>query len=66
MADVADDPAQPGAQDAQLPLELFGVGVAAGHHRRCLGHVRIGLPQPEPVPCRKAGEPLMAACSSFA
>src|SRR5205085_5521585 len=38
-ADVADDPAQPAAQDAQLPLmplELFGIGVAARHHRRGL------------------------------
>lgn len=39
-ADVADDPAQPTAQDAQLPLmplELFGMGIAAGHHRGELG-----------------------------
>jgi hypothetical protein len=33
-ADVADQPAEPGAQDAQLPtvaVELFGVGVALKH-----------------------------------
>src|SRR4051812_50117951 len=45
--DVADDPAQPAAQDTQLPLmppELFGMGVAARHHRSGLGHARIGLP----------------------
>lgn len=47
-ADVADDPAQPGAQDAQLPLmppELFGMIVAARHHRGGLGDPRIRLPQ---------------------
>src|SRR5205823_14038618 len=36
-ADVADDPAEPAAQDTQLPLmppELLGMGVAARHHRR--------------------------------
>src|SRR5258705_1805816 len=57
-ADVADDPAQPAAQDAQLPLmppELFGMGVAARHHRGGLGHARIGLPQPDAVPSRQAG-----------
>src|SRR6516165_2352504 len=35
-ADVADEAAAPRAQQAQLPtmaLELFGVGVTAGHHR---------------------------------
>lgn len=60
-ADVADDPAQPGAQDAQLPLvplELFGMGVAARHHRGGLGYARIGLPQPDAVPSRQAVEPL--------
>jgi hypothetical protein len=34
--DVADNPAQAAAQDAQLalmPPELFGMGVAARHHR---------------------------------
>ena len=39
-ADVADDPAQPAAQDTQLPPmppELFGMGVAARHHRGGLG-----------------------------
>lgn len=47
-ADVADDPAEPGTQDAQLPLmplELFGMGVAARHHRGGLGDAQIGLPQ---------------------
>ncbi len=48
-ADVANDPAKPAAQDAQLPLELLGMGVTARHHRRGLGHARIGLPQPDPV-----------------
>ena len=42
-SDVADDPAQPAAQNAQLPLmplELFGVGVTACHHRGGLGRAR--------------------------
>src|SRR5579863_2625883 len=59
-ADVADDPAEPAAQDAQLPLmppELFGMGVAARHHRGGLGHAGIGLPQPDAVPSRQAVEP---------
>ena len=59
-ADVGDDPAQPAAQDTQLPLmppELFGMGVAARHHRGGLGHARIGLPQPDAVPSRQAVEP---------
>ena len=58
---VADDSAQPAAQDTQLPLmppELFGMGVAARHHRGGLGHARIGLPQPDAVPSRQAVEPL--------
>jgi uncharacterized cupredoxin-like copper-binding protein len=36
-ADVANEAAEPAAQQAQLPLvalELFGMGVAAGHHGR--------------------------------
>jgi len=60
-ADVADDPAQPATQDTQLPLmppELFGMGVAAGHHRGGLGDASIGLPQPDAVPDRQAVEPL--------
>lgn len=60
-ADVANDPAAPGAQDAQLapmPLELLGMGIAARHHRRGLGYARIGLPQPDAVPGGQAVEPL--------
>lgn len=48
-ANVADDPAEPGAQDAQLslmPSELFGIGVASCRHRGGIGPTRIGLPQP--------------------
>jgi hypothetical protein len=51
-ADVADQPAQPRAQDAQFPamaVELFGVGVAPRHHRRALGDPQVGLPQPHPM-----------------
>jgi hypothetical protein len=38
-ADVADRPAEPGAQDAQLPtmaVELFGVGIAPTIIAACL------------------------------
>src|SRR3954468_1799548 len=67
--DVADQPAEPGAQDAQLPtvaVELFGVGVAPRHHRRALGDTNIGLPQSHPlllddtVGCRIKGSPAQA------
>src|SRR3954462_10281428 len=57
--DVADDPAQPVANDTQRPLELaklFGLGLAPRHHRSGLGHARIGLPQPDGVPSRQAIE----------
>lgn len=43
--------------NATLTLELSGMGVAAGHHGRGLGHARIGLPQPDPVPGRQVVEP---------
>src|SRR5262249_1941496 len=38
-ANVTDDPAKPGAQQAQLPavtVELLGMGIAPRHHRRAL------------------------------
>ena len=44
--DIADDPAEAGAQELDLPvhaLELLGVGVAPGHHRRPSGEARIRL-----------------------
>ena len=47
-SDVADQPAQARAQEAQFAvaaLELLGVRVAPGHHRRSLGHPDIGLAQ---------------------
>lgn len=68
-ADVANDPAEPGAQDAQLslmPLELFGIGVPARHHRGGLGHTRIGLPQRGPCLLARRLSPLIAACRSLA
>lgn len=46
--DVADNPAQPGAQELDPPvhaLELLGVRVAPGHQRRPLSDARIGLAQ---------------------
>ena len=42
--DVADEAPQPGAQELDPPvhaLELFGVGVAPGHHRRPLGDAGV-------------------------
>ena len=51
-ADVADQPAQTGAQDAQfaaVAVELLGMGVAPRHHRSMLGDPEVGLPQPHPV-----------------
>ena len=58
---VADDAAEPRAQDAQLPamaVELLGVGVAARHHGCVLGDAQIGLPQPHRVLHGQAIEPL--------
>src|SRR5665647_2933355 len=47
-ADVADQPAKPGAQDAQfstVAVELLGMGIASRHHRRAFGNAEVGLPQ---------------------
>jgi hypothetical protein len=66
--DIADDPAQPTAQDAQLPPtppELFGMSVAARHHRGGLGYARMGLPQSDAVPGRQAIEPLDGRMQQF-
>ncbi len=65
-ADVADDPAQPATQDTQLPLmppELFGMGVAAGHHRGGVGDASIGLPQHVETGCGLPRSPCIV--SSF-
>src|SRR6266576_2909046 len=43
-ANVTDDPAKPGAQQAQLPamtVELLGMGIAPRHHRGALGDAQI-------------------------
>jgi hypothetical protein len=59
-ADIADQPAQSAAQDAQFPavaVELLGVGVTSRHHCRMLGDADIGLPQLHTVP---AGQPIEA------
>ena len=51
-ADVADQTAQPDAQEAQLPTVavelLLAWNPALRHHRRSLGDADIGLPQPRP------------------
>ena len=49
-ADVADDPTELAAQQAQLAmvaLELLGMGIARSHHRRALGDAQIRLPEPD-------------------
>ena len=55
-ANVADHPAQSGAQEFELaprPLELVRVGVAPDHERRPLGHARIALAQRHTVAARQ-------------
>ena len=55
-ADVADHPAEPDAQELQFApgaLELVGMGVAADHDRRPLGHPPIALPQRHIVASRQ-------------
>ena len=52
-ADVPDQPSEPAAQDPQLPavtVELLGVSIAPGHHRRVPGDPDVGLPKPH-APC---------------
>jgi len=58
-ADVADHPAQPGAQEFQFApsaLELVGVGVTSNHNRRPFGHSPIALPQRHIVASRQINE----------
>jgi hypothetical protein len=60
-ADVADQPAQTRAQNAQfstVAVELLGVGVAPRHHRRAFGDAEVGLSQPHPVLVGEAVEAL--------
>ena len=68
-ADVADQPAQPGAQEAHLPMvavELLGVGIASRHHRRLPGDAEIGLPQLHAVAAGQAIEALDRRMQSLA
>jgi hypothetical protein len=51
-SDVANEPAEPGAQNAQLaavPVELFGMGITSRHHGGALGNAHVRLPQPHAV-----------------
>ena len=60
-SDVANDAAEPGAQQAQLPMvafELLGVGIAPRHHRGALGDALIGLPQLHPVLFGQSDDPI--------
>jgi hypothetical protein len=41
-----------------MPPELFGIGIAGGHHRRGLGDATIGLPQLEAMSSRQAVQSL--------
>ena len=68
-ADVADEAAEPRAQQAQLPmvtLELLGMSIARSHHRRVLGDTQIRLPHPYSAFIGQTLSPLIAACSSLA
>src|SRR5262245_24486081 len=59
--DVANDAAQPKAQQAQLSpisIELLGVGVAPCHERGPLGDAQVGLPQRHAVLAGQAVQPL--------
>src|SRR6059058_583674 len=59
--DVANEPAEPGAQNAQLSavaIELFGVGITACHHGGALGDAQVRLPQPHAVLSGQSGQPL--------
>ena len=60
-ADVADEAAEPRAQEAQcamVALELLGMGIASRHHRRALGDAQIRLAQPHAVLLGQPIEPL--------
>jgi hypothetical protein len=48
-----------------MPPELFGMGVAARHHRGSLGQAKIGLSKPDAVPGRQAVEPLDGRMQQF-
>src|SRR5512132_4089626 len=58
---VADDPAKPGAQNAQLSavaVELFGMRITRCHHGGALGDAHVRLPQPHAVLPGQPGQPL--------
>ena len=66
--DVADDPTEPGAQQAQfsmVAIELLGVGVAPRHHCGTFGDAQVGLSQPHPVLLGQAVEPLDRGVQQF-
>jgi len=59
VTDVADEAAEPCAQQAQLPmLARLGMGIASRHHRRVLGDAPIRLPQPYAASIGRTIEPL--------
>jgi len=59
--DVANDAAQPDAQQTQFPaiaVKLLGMGVAARHQGGPLGDPQVQLPQLHAVPVGQVVEPL--------
>src|SRR5438874_13678392 len=54
------------AQLSAVAIELFGVGITACHHGGALGDAQVRLPQPHAVLSGQSGQPLIAACKSFA
>ena len=67
-ANVADEAAEPRAQQAQLPmvtLELLGMGIASRHHRRVLSDAQIRLPQPYATFIGQTIEPLDRGVQQF-
>src|SRR5207253_6420166 len=60
-SDVANEPAKPGAQNAQLSavaVELFGMGITRCHHGGALGDAHVRLPQPHAVLPGQPGQSL--------
>src|SRR5215510_11398837 len=67
--DVANEPAEAGALNAQLStvaVELFGMGITPCHHGGALGDAHIRLSQPHGRFLASRVSPLIAAWKSFA
>ena len=67
--DVADDAAEPGAQELERSAgapELMGVAVAPDHDGGALGHTDVTLPQHHAVPPGQCDQLLQGRCMSRA